>query len=155
MRFLASTAGEPERLVAEAMRLLKPGGTLAMQEASFESLRCYPPNPAWDGLLALFAACFPGHIGEPVSQKLYRMLRAAGCGDVQYRPCIVGTRSGDAWIDYLPSTVESLRRSILERGLTDEDGLDRLLTDCRQHLAHPDTVFTSITCIQVWGRKPA
>ena len=153
MRFLASTAGDPDRLIAEAMRLLKPGGTLAMQEASFETLRCYPPHPAWHGLLGIFSACFPGHTGEPVAQQLYRKLRKAGFGDVNYRPRIVGTRAGDPWQDYLPATVESLRSAILERGLTDEARLDRLLAECRAHLSDPDTVFASITCVQVWGTK--
>jgi SAM-dependent methyltransferase len=153
MRFLASTAGDPDRLIAEALRILKPGGTLAMQEATFETLRCYPPHPAWNGLLKLFSTCFPGHEGEPVSQQLFRKLRAAGCQDVHYRPRIVGTRSGDPWADYLPATVESLRGSIFARNLASPERLEQLLSDCRRHLADPDTVFTSITCVQVWGRK--
>jgi ubiquinone/menaquinone biosynthesis C-methylase UbiE len=32
MRFIASTAGGPERLISEAMRLARPGGTVALQE---------------------------------------------------------------------------------------------------------------------------
>ncbi len=154
MRFLASTAGGPDKLIDEALRLLKPGGILAMQEAAFDTLRCYPPHIAWTGLFRLFAACFPGHESEPVSQQLFRKMRAAGCQDVHYRPCIVGTRSGDAWSDYLPATVESLRGTILGRNLTSPERLDRLLADTRAHLADPDTVFTSITCVQVWGTKP-
>ena len=67
---------------------------------------------------------------------------------------LVGVRSGDAWQDYLPSTVESLRPSILERGLLPEAGLDAALTACRAHLAEPDTVFTAPTLVQTWGRVP-
>ncbi|MGC1592379.1 MAG: methyltransferase domain-containing protein, partial [Pseudolabrys sp.] len=33
MRFVASTSGAPERLLQEAKRLARPGGTIALQEA--------------------------------------------------------------------------------------------------------------------------
>ena len=36
-----------------------------------------------------------------------------------------------------------------------DDELDAALTDCRHHLAHPDTVFTTYTVAQVWGRTKA
>lgn len=153
IRFLASTAGNPEKLIAEALRLLKSGGTLAMQEASFDTLRCYPQDPAWDKLISIFTECFPGHTTEPIAQQLYRMLRSAGCEGVGYRPCILGVRAGDVWQDYLPATIESLRSTIIQKKLTSGKNLDELLKDCRRHLSNPDTTFTSITCVQVWGRK--
>ncbi len=154
IRFLASTAGQPGRLIAEARRLLKPGGTLAMQEADFPTLRCYPPHPAWAQLAELFASAFPGHDSDdPVAQQLYRMLRQAGFQDVQYRPRLVGTRAGDAWQDYLPATVESLRSGLVAQGRITDAALDDLLAQCRAHLALPDTTFTSITCVQVWGQR--
>ena len=54
--------------------------------------------------------------------------------------------------DYLPSTVESLRSMIVERGLMAGSELDATLADCRTHLRKPDTVFTTYTVAQVWGR---
>ena len=45
MRFLASTAGDPERLIREAIRLCRPGGAVAMQEPDCDTLNCYPPHP--------------------------------------------------------------------------------------------------------------
>jgi len=155
IRFLASTAGEPDRLIAEALRLLRPGGVLAMQEADFPTLRCFPPHPAWDELVGAFRACFPGHDGEEsVAQSLYRRMRAAGCQDLGYRPRILGVRAGDAWQDYLPATMESLRTTVTERKLIPAERFDVALAECRAHLAEPGTIFTSFTCVQAWGRKP-
>jgi ubiquinone/menaquinone biosynthesis C-methylase UbiE len=48
MRFVASTAGSPERLLQEAARLARPGGIVALQEPDGAALHCYPPHPAWD-----------------------------------------------------------------------------------------------------------
>jgi hypothetical protein len=56
-------------------------------------------------------------------------------------------------IDYLPSTVESLRGTVLRLGLSSEDKLDRALAECRRHLADSNSSFTMYTLAQVWGRK--
>jgi len=95
-------------------------------------------------------------VGADISlaRRSYRLLRAAGLADVQYRPFLVGVRAGDPWIDYLPATVESLRATVVGRGLMGEAALADTLAACRAHLARPDTVFTSYTVVQVWGRTP-
>ena len=46
MRFVASTAGNPEALLQEAMRLVRPGGVVALQEPDVETFKCHPPHPA-------------------------------------------------------------------------------------------------------------
>lgn len=154
VRFLACTAGNPERLIAEAVRLVRPGGVVAMQEADGSTLNCYPPHPAWAALRAAWLGCFPAAGEEPIAHRLYRLLRRAGLVDVRYRPALPGVRAGDPWCDYLPATVESLRARVLERGLIAEDRFDATLAACRAHLADPETVFTAFTLVQAWGRKP-
>jgi hypothetical protein len=54
-------------------------------------------------------------------------------------------------VDYLPSTVESVRATVLKLGLLSEVELPVLLAQCREHLRQPDTVFTTYTVAQVWG----
>jgi SAM-dependent methyltransferase len=154
VRYVASTAGEPERLVAEAVRLTRPGGVVAFQEADFRTLCSHPPNPAFAALATALASCFPEADGEPIAQRLYRLLRWAGLEAVAYRPRLIGVRSQDPWRDYLPATIDSLRGRIAERRLVPEGALDDLLAACRRHLADPDTTFTSTTLVQVWGMVP-
>ncbi len=154
VRFLACTAGEPERLIAEARRLVRPGGFVALQEADFRSLDCYPPHPAWTALRDALESSFPESGGEPIAHRLYRLLRRAGLEQVQYRPFLVGVRAGDPWIDYLPATVESVRARIIERQLMTAEAFGPALAACRAHLADPETVFTSFTVVQVWGQAP-
>ena len=155
MRFIASTAGEPEKLIREAMRLAKPGGILAMQEPDMASLNCYPPNASWDRLKAALQGAFSS-AGTDIclARRLYELARLSGLTDVQYRPFLVGVRSQDPWVDYLPSTVESLRGTIVGRALLSEDELNLALAGCRTHLRNPSVVFTSYTVAQVWGRTP-
>ncbi len=90
------------------------------------------------------------HLG----QRLYRLVRQMGLVDVHYRPVLIGVRSTDPMVDYLPATAESLRGMITKLGLLSEDDFPKILAEARQHLQKPDTVFTLYTVAQVWGRKP-
>jgi SAM-dependent methyltransferase len=155
LRFVASTAGEPQRLLREAIRLAKPGGLVALEEPDMATLNCYPPHPAWDALRAALIGAFAA-VGSNISlgRELFALARAAGLGDLQYRPFLVGVRSSDPMVDYLPSTVESLRRTVVSHGLMTERALDDALAACRAHLRDAGTVFTMYTVTQVWGRTP-
>jgi ubiquinone/menaquinone biosynthesis C-methylase UbiE len=152
-RFVASTAGKAEALLAEAMRLTRPGGVVAMQEPDMTTLVCHPPHPAWERLrMALIAAFASVNADINLARSLYFVVRRAGLRDVQYRPFVIGVRAGDPMVDYLPSTVESLAGTIVGRGLFSERELTDALAECRAHLRNPDVSFTMYTVAQVWGR---
>ena len=154
MRFVASTAGDPERLLEESIRLARPGGIVALQEPDGSTLNCYPPHAAWDRLKAALLGAFSG-VGADLelARQLYSIVRRTSLQDVQYRPFVIGVRSGDPMADYLPSTVESLRSTVISLGLLSENEFLPLLEECRAHLRKPDTSFTMYTVAQVWGRK--
>jgi trans-aconitate methyltransferase len=155
MRFIASTAGNPETLLREAVRLARPGGVIALQEPDVATFACYPPHPAWDRLMAAMLGAFAG-VGADIylARRLYSLLRQAGLTDVQYRPFLLGIRSSDPMADHLPATVESVRATVLRLGLLTEAEMPLLLEQCRSHLRDPGTVTTSFMVAQVWGRKP-
>jgi len=153
MRFVASTAGNPERLLKEAARLARPGGIVALQEPDGSTLNCHPPHPAWERLKSALLGAFKG-VGADLelARKLYSVMYQFGLRDVQYRTALLGVRSTDPMIDYLPSTVESLRATVLKLQLCTEGDFNAALSECRAHLAKPGTSFTMYTVAQVWGR---
>jgi len=153
MRFVASTAGDPERLLKEATRLARPGGIVALQEPDGSTLNCDPPHPAWERLKSALLGCFKG-VGADLelAKRLYSLVYRSGLRDVQYQTALLGVRSIDPMVDYLPSTVESLRTAVLKLGLLTEPELAAALRECREHLATPGTSFTMYTVAQVWGR---
>lgn len=155
LRFVASTAGEPTALLSEAIRLARPGGVVALQEPDMTTLSCMPAHPAWDRLRAALVEAFASAGADiNLARRLFSLARTVGLRDLQYRPFLLGVRSGDPWVDYLPSTVESLRSTIVDGALLTASELDAALAECREHLRDPDTVFTSYTVAQVWGRTP-
>jgi SAM-dependent methyltransferase len=156
MRFVASTAGQPERLLAEAQRLARRGGIVALQEPDMATLNCFPPHPAWERLKAALEGAFTVAGADiRLAQRLFALARHSGLADVQYRTFVVGVRSIDPMVDYLPATVESLRGTILGHGLMAEADLAADLAACRAHLRQGDTVFTMYTVAQVWAKTAA
>ena len=155
VRFVASTAGEPAALLQEAIRLTRPGGVVAFEEPDVSTLNCYPPHPAWERLRTAIEQAF-ACVGADVrlGQRLYSLARRAGLRDVEFRPFLVGVRSGDPMTSYLPATAESVRATLVGNGLIAPDELETALAACRAHLAAPETVFTTYTVSQVWGRTP-
>lgn len=153
MRFVASTAGDPERLLREAKRLARRGGVVALQEPDGSTLRCTPPHPSWDRLKSTLLSAFQG-VGADLelAKRLQSLVRQAGLHDVQRRTVLLTIRSGDPMVDYLPSTIESLRSTIRKLGLLGDGELDADLADCRAHLAKAGTSFTLYAVAQVWGR---
>jgi SAM-dependent methyltransferase len=155
VRFVAGTAGRPEALIGEAMRLVRAGGTVALQEPDMTTLDCYPPHPAFARLKdALVSAFTVAGADIMIARRLFGLMRDAGLQDVQFRPFLLGFRSVDPMSTYLPMTTESLRGTIVGAALMAAPEMDAALAECRHHLSDPGTVSTLFTVAQVWGRKP-
>ncbi len=154
-RFLASTSGRVEELIAESARLLRPGGWLAMQEALPGGVGCFPPHPAWDRVIGVLKSLFPAIDSDyPAACRHVSLMEERGLTEVSFRPCVYGCRGGELWHDWLPETAVSARQSILDAGLIDAVEFDDRIADLRAHLSKPDTLFVSFTLVQVWGRRP-
>lgn len=155
VRYLAGTAGQPGDLLQEALRLARPGGAVAFEEPDTDTLGCNPSHPAWDRLKAALQDGFAAVGADTrLGKRLYRLFREAGLEDVRYRPFLVGITSGEPMADYLPATIESIRPTLIGRGIIGEAELEAALAACRRHLGDPATVSTSFLTAQVWGRKP-
>ncbi len=154
VRFVFTTAGRDEELLWEALRLVRPGGALAVQEADVVTLDCHPPHPAWDRVKHAITTAMTRLGGDPhAGRRMFGLLRGAGLQDVRFRPFLAGFTSDDPMADFLPSTAASMRSAIVAAGVLGEDELDVALEACRRHLADPGTISTSVLVYQAWGRK--
>ena len=61
--------------------------------------------------------------------------------------------AGDGLRRVYCATVESVRATLVGKDLIAADELETALAACRAHLADPETVFTTYTVSQVWGRR--
>ena len=155
-RTLLVTVPDPAEVVAEMVRLARPGGWVASEEPDAADSLCYPSIPAWDRLNELFRASF-GRDGADlrIGRRLTELFRAAGLEEVQVTAHSPLFPAGHSRRTIRPDLVRSLRPVIIQLGLADEAELDRLDRQVREHLADRTVIVMSHLLFVAWARKPA
>jgi ubiquinone/menaquinone biosynthesis C-methylase UbiE len=83
-RTLLITIPEPAEVVAEMVRLAKPGGWVAAMEFDTEYALCYPPHPAFERLCEVFPVVFGRNGADPwISRRVPELFRDAGLANVE------------------------------------------------------------------------
>jgi SAM-dependent methyltransferase len=145
----------PAQVVAEMVRLVKPGGWVLTDEADAEAGICYPPEPAWDRLREILHAAYRADGADlSIGRKLTHLLGDAGLVDVGADGRADVYPAGHARRTLLPDLVRSLWTKVVEAGIASEDELARLDSRARQRLADPSTLTMSCLYFLAWGRKP-
>jgi ubiquinone/menaquinone biosynthesis C-methylase UbiE len=153
-RTLLITIPEPADVLAEMVRVAKPGGWVAGLEPDTEFSLCYPSHPAVERLREIFPVVFGRNGADPwIGRKVAGLYQQAGLEDV----------GAEAVAPLYPAThtrrtirldlIRSMRPQILELGLADEHELDELDRAARAHLADPATVVVPNIMFLTWGRK--
>jgi hypothetical protein len=154
-RTLLVTIPDPSEVVVEMVRLARPGGWVASQEADVELAICYPPIPAWDRLRELFWSGFSRSGADlRIGRRLTELYRDAGLADIRVCAQVGVYPEGHSRRMILPDLVRSLRPALTEFGLADERELAELDHTVREHLADPCTLVLSHLLFICWGRKP-
>ena len=154
-RTVLVTIPEPQEVLAEMVRLARPGGWVASQEPDIEGAFCYPPLPAWDRLREIFRAGFSRSGADLlIGRRLTELYRQAGLEEVEVVVYAPVYPPGHSRRTILPDLVRSMRPMILELGLSDEPELAEVDRAVREHLADARTVSLAHLLVVAWGRKP-
>jgi ubiquinone/menaquinone biosynthesis C-methylase UbiE len=154
-RTVLVTIPEPQEVLAEMVRLARPGGWVASQEPDIENAFCYPPLPAWDRLREIFRASFVRSGADLlIGRRLPELYRQAGLEQIEVVVHAPVYPAGHSRRTLLPDLVRSLRPMIIELGLSDERELAELDQAVREHLADPRTLALAHLLVVTWGRKP-
>jgi ubiquinone/menaquinone biosynthesis C-methylase UbiE len=154
-RTLLVTVPEPHAVVAEMVRLARPGGWVASQEPDVGFSLCYPPLPAWDRLRDLFMASF-GRSGADcqIGRRVPELFRAAGLEQVEATVLASSYPVGHSRRTVIPDLARSLHPVIVGLGLSDDRELAELDSAVREHLADPRTLMMPHLMVVALGRKP-
>ncbi len=146
---------QPQEIIAEAVALAKPGGSVAFHEADWSVHVSDPPLQAWDraeDLLITYARS--AGIDLFIGRKIPRLLRAAGLVDVAAHPLIHIYPPGHARRSILLDFLENVSERLVETGIASPTELEVLTDSLRRHLDDPDTLVVSHLFVQAWGHKP-
>jgi len=83
------------------------------------------------------------------------MLRSAGLENVQTTAVLRALQPGDPYRRLPVQFAASLRERIIDDGLLSEEELARLMIAAEAAAADDQTVATTFTLMQAWGRKAA
>jgi ubiquinone/menaquinone biosynthesis C-methylase UbiE len=153
-RTLLVTVPEPGKVLAEMVRLAKPGGWVASMEPDVERPLCYPDLPAFGRMCELFGAAFSRHGADPlIGRRLTEMYRQAGLTEIGVEARAGVYRAADSRRTILADLVRSVHPAIVSMGLAEQDELDALDRAVRRHLDDPGTLVIPHQSFLVWGRK--
>jgi ubiquinone/menaquinone biosynthesis C-methylase UbiE len=155
-RTLLINVPRPDEVLAEMVRLARPGGQVASMEPDTETAYVYPPLPAYERVCELFPIVFGRNGADPrIGRRLGELYRDAGLEDVAVEARIDCRPPGHSRRTIRADLIRSMRPRIVEMGLANEDELARLDADVRAHVTDPRTIVVSSLFFLVSGRKPA
>jgi SAM-dependent methyltransferase len=154
-RTVLVTIPDPTAVVREMVRLVRPGGWVAGEEADGVPFLCNPPHPAWDRLTEVFLQTWELdgadiHLGR----RLPGLFQRAGLVEVGVEARADVYRAGHSRQTIHPDLVRSMGGKIVARGLISESELEELDRVVRAHLARPGTLTVPHLLFSAWGRKP-
>ena len=146
----------PQDVVAEMIRVVRPGGWIVAENVDWIGWTCEPAHPAWTMLYdALVAAWQAAGLDPFIGRHMPALLREAGLTDISLDAHGRIWRSSDPYHRLLLTFSNIFRDRIIRGGFLTADQLDRLTTELHQHLARPETFVIYALFFQAWGRKPA
>jgi len=155
-RTLLVNVPEPTEVLAEMVRLAKPGGWVASLEPDVESPVCYPAHPAYTRMWELFHVAFSRHGADLIiGRRLAELYRQAGLQEIGVEARARVCHPGDSRRTIGPDLVRSIHPVIVRLGLADQAELDALDRAVRIHLDDPRTLVMPHLSFLAWGRKPA
>jgi SAM-dependent methyltransferase len=154
-RTLLVNVPEPAEVLAEMVRLVKPGGWVAGLEPDAEGSLCYPAHPGYTRIMELFRAAAGRHGADLlIGRRLAELYRQAGLRDIGVEARAGVYRAGDSRRTVGLDLARGMHPEIVRLGLAGQPELDELDRAVRAHLDHPWTLVMPHLSFLVWGRKP-
>jgi ubiquinone/menaquinone biosynthesis C-methylase UbiE len=154
-RTLLINIPDPDAVMAEMVRLVRPGGWVAVMEPDGGCSLCYPPHPAWDRLREIFVDASQSDGADPfIGRRLAELFEQAGLADIGIEAKADIYPVGHSRRSVRLDLVRSMRPKILARGIATERELDEVDQAVREHLANPHTLVMPHLLFLAWGRKP-
>ena len=148
-RYEIAPLGRGREQVAAHRRLVKPGGSLILEEWDVGSWHFNPPAPAAERLIRLIAEIFAG-LGGEAGRGLPELLREIGIEEPELDAHVIALKPGHPYLRMLLQFSVALESRLLE--VLSEDELASLRQEVEAELAEPGRWGTTFTLIQSWGQ---
>jgi SAM-dependent methyltransferase len=148
-RYQIAPLGRGGEQVAAYRRLVRPGGSLVLEEWDLGSWHFNPPAPAAERLIGLISEIF-AVLGGEAGRGLPELLREIGIEEPELDAHVIALKPGHPYLRVPLQFGVALESRLLER--LSEDELALLRREAERELAEPGRWGTTFTLIQSWGR---
>jgi len=148
-RYQIAPLGRGREQVGSHRRLVKPGGSVVLEEWDLASWHFNPPAPAAERLIRLVSEIFAGFGGE-AGRGLPELLREIGIVEPGIEAHVIALKPGHPYLRLPLQFSVALESRLLET--LSEDELASLRREAEAELAEPGRWGTTFTLIQSWGR---
>jgi SAM-dependent methyltransferase len=148
-RYQIAPLGRGREQMASYRRLVRPGGSLVLEEWDLGSWHFNPPAPAAEQLIRLLSEIFAA-LGGEAGRGLPELLRGIGIEEPEIDAQVIALKPGHPYLR-LPLQFSLALESRLRETLSD-DQLASLRREAESELAEPGRWGTTFTLIQSWGR---
>jgi SAM-dependent methyltransferase len=150
-RYVIAPLGRGREQVASHRRLVRPGGSLVLEEWDLGSWHFNPPAAAAERLIRLLSEIF-ARLGGEAGRRLPELLREIGIEEPEIDAHVIALKPGHPYLR-LPLQFSVALESRLLEALS-EDELASLRREAESELAEAGRWGTTFTVIQSWGRPP-
>jgi SAM-dependent methyltransferase len=147
-RFQIAPLGRGAEQVASYQRLVRPGGSLVLEEWDLASWHFNPPAPAAERLIELVSEIFSS-LGGEAGRGLPELLREIGVEEPEIDAHVIALKPGHPYLRLPLQFSAALESRLLEK--LAEDELASLRREAETELAEPGRWGTTFTLIQSWG----
>jgi SAM-dependent methyltransferase len=148
-RYQIAPLGRGPEQVASHRRLIKPGGSLVLEEWDLASWHFNPPAPAAERLIRLISEIFAG-LGGEAGRELPELLGQIGIEDPGIDAHVIALKPGHPYLRLPLQFSVALEPRLLET--LSEDELASLRKKAEAELAESRRWGTTFTLIQSWGK---
>jgi SAM-dependent methyltransferase len=148
-RYQIAPLGRGQEQVATYRRLVRPGGSVILEEWDLSSWHFNPSAPAAERLVSLISEIF-AVLGGEAGRELPELLRTIGIEEPEIDAHVIALKPGHPYLRLPIQFSVALESRLLDRLSRDE--LASLRTEAERELAEPGRWGTTFTLIQAWGK---
>ena len=152
-RFLLQHLSLPAELLQRMWAAVRPGGVIAVEDADFGGLFCYPENDGFDFYRRRIPRVFELNGGDSATgRKLYWYFLQAGVPHPEVR-LVQGFGATPDGKALTVSTLEAAADAIVTAGLATAEEVAAAIADLAAFAADPATVVSEPRVFQLWARR--